>query len=346
MRNILSCDALAVAKAGANKLAELTLESGKFSYRYDAISNAKLSGYNVLRHSGTVWSMLDVFSVTKDEQLLTAANRAVTYLFNEHLRFFRSYLNFCILEKNSIKLGGNALAALALAKLYEINKSDVLLDISHQLCRFILEERSNHGDFVHKRYFKSGKISSFRSEYYVGEALLALLACYRITGDSQLLTAVQEVEAELVQQGYGIREQSHWMLYALEQLQRLDASPHIYPHAEKIATEIINNPTYLESGRSTPIACRTEGLLAFVRMTPPKSSDSSNRVAALKCIEENLARQLIFQTADGAFTRGGGDRRDQEVRIDYKQHNISAFLHFSQLEQSQIHANSQVDLSL
>lgn len=94
------------------------------------------------------------------------------------------------------------------------------------------------------------------------------------------------------------------------------------------------------------MACRTEGLLAFVRMTPPKSSDSSNRVDALKCIEENLARQLIFQTADGAFTRGGGDRRDQEVRIDYIQHNISAFLHFSQLEQSQIHANSQVDLSL
>ena len=99
MRNILSCDALAVAKAGANKLAELTLESGKFSYRYGAISNAKLSGYNVLIHSKTIWSMLDVSSVAKDEQLLTAANRAITYLFNEHLRFFRSYLNFYILEK-------------------------------------------------------------------------------------------------------------------------------------------------------------------------------------------------------------------------------------------------------
>ena len=43
--------------------------------------------------------MLDVSSVAKDEQLLTAANRAITYLSNEHLRFFRSYLNFYILEK-------------------------------------------------------------------------------------------------------------------------------------------------------------------------------------------------------------------------------------------------------
>jgi hypothetical protein len=334
MRNILSCDALAVAKAGANKLAELTLESGKFSYRYDAISNAKLSGYNVLRHSGTVWSMLDVFSVTKDEQLLTAANRAVTYLFNEHLRFFRSYLNFCILEKNSIKLGGNALAALALAKLYEINKSDVLRDTSYRLCLFILEQRKRHGDFVHKRYFKSGKISSFRSEYYVGEALLALLACYRITGDSILLNTVREVEADLAAEGYGVREQSHWMLYSLEQLQQFDKSPHIFVHAEQIATEIIDKPNYLNWGRSTPTACRTEGLLAFLRMLPPDTATGSIQNTALKCIEENLRHQLVFQTKDGAFTRGGGDRRDREVRIDYIQHNISAFLHFSQLEQS------------
>ena len=334
MAHLLPANALAVAQIGANKLAELNLESGRFRYRYDANSNADLSGYNVLRHSGTVWSMLDVFSVTQDDQLLCAADRAITYLFNEHLRFFRGYHNFCILEKNSIKLGGNALAALALAKLYESNKSDVLLDTAHQLCRFVLEQRKIHGDFVHKRYFKSGKVSNFRSEYYVGEALLALLACYRITGDSLLLNCVREVEADLAHQGYGIREQSHWMLYSLEQLQQLDASPHIYAHAEKIATEIITNPTYLEWGRSTPIACRTEGLLAFVRMTPPKPTNSLTQVAALKCIEENLAQQLMFQTKDGAFTRGGGDRRDQEVRIDYIQHNISAFLHFSQLEQN------------
>lgn len=334
MPHLLPANALAVAQIGANKLAKLNLESGRFRYRYDANSNADLSGYNVLRHSGTVWSMLDVFSVSQDEQLLSAADRAITYLFNEHLRFFRGYHNFCILEKNSIKLGGNALAALALAKLYESNKSDVLLDTAHQLCHFILEQRNVHGDFVHKRYFKSGKVSSFRSEYYVGEALLALLACYRITGDSLLLNSVREVEADLAQQGYGIREQSHWMLYSLEQLQHLDASPHIYAHAEKIATEIINNPTYLEWGRSTPIACRTEGLLAFARMTPPKTTDSLTQVAVQKCIEENLAQQLMFQTKDGAFTRGGGDRRDQEVRIDYIQHNISAFLHFSQLEQN------------
>ena len=72
--------------------------------------------------------MLDVSSVAKDEQLLTAANRAITYLSNEHLRFFRSYLNFYILEKHSIKLGGNALAALALAKLFsQLNQSQISL---------------------------------------------------------------------------------------------------------------------------------------------------------------------------------------------------------------------------
>ena len=323
--------ALATARLGAEKIAQLTTDSGRFKYRYDAKSKVELSGYNVLRHCGAIWSMLDVFTATQDNQLLESATRAVTYLLNEHLQFYRSYLNVCICEKNTIKLGGNALAALALAKLYAIKKDDILLDTSHQLCRFMLEQRELQGDFVHKRYFKSGKISAFRSEYYVGEALLALLACYEITGDAQLLNAVVKVESDLAAKNYGVREQSHWMLYALEQLQRFDKSPHIYQHARQIAAEIISNPVYLDSGRSTPIACRTEGLLAFVRMSPQDASVESLQSAALQCVRTNLDKQLAFQTKDGAFTRGGGDRRDQEVRIDYIQHNISAFLHFSQL---------------
>ena len=323
--------ALATARLGARKIAHLTTDSGRFKYRYDANTEAELSGYNVLRHCGAIWSMLDVFTVAPDDELLESATRAVTYLLNEHLQFYRHYLNVCICEKNTIKLGGNALAALALAKLYEIKKDGILLDTCHQLCRFMLDQRKAQGDFVHKRYFKSGKISAFRSDYYVGEALLALLACYEITGDAQLLDAVRTVESGLAAQNYGVPEQSHWMLYALEQLQRFDESPHIYEHAENIAAEIINKPVYLDSGRSTPIACRTEGLLAFVRMTSQDTSVESLQSAALQCVRTNLDKQLAFQTKDGGFTRGGGDRRDQEVRIDYIQHNISAFLHFSQL---------------
>lgn len=149
--------------------------------------------------------------------------------------------------------------------------------------------------------------------------------------DAQLLEAVVTVESDLAAQNYGVREQSHWMLYALEQLQRFDKSPHIYQHAENIAAEIINKPIYLDSGRSTPIACRTEGLLAFIRMPPKDASVELLQGTALLCVQANLEKQLAFQTKDGAFTRGGGDRRNQEVRIDYIQHNISAFLHFSQL---------------
>ena len=66
MPHLLPTNALAIAQAGAMKLAELNFQSGRFRYRYDANSNADLSGYNVLRHAGTVWSMLYVFSVNQD----------------------------------------------------------------------------------------------------------------------------------------------------------------------------------------------------------------------------------------------------------------------------------------
>ena len=339
-------DALAVAKTGALRLAKLTGADGRFRYRYDSESDKDQTGYNVLRHAGTIWAMLDVYGTTRDPALLSAAERATAFLLDQYLRFYKNVRGTCISEDNKIKLGGNALSALALLQVYRLTGDGFLLAVAERLCHFMLDQKSEHGDFVHKRYYKSGKISEFRSEYYVGEALLALISCYEITGEAKILQEVRSVEAELAQQDYGVKEHSHWMLYSLEMLQRHDKSSHIYKHAAKIAREIVVDPKYISWGRSTPTACRSEGLLAFLRMNHQGADDSALVSAARKRVEENLTEQMNFLLEDGSFVRGGGDRRDREVRIDYIQHNISSFLHYTRLVSDECQYAGERDLAM
>lgn len=321
-----------VAHAGAMSLANLVQKNGSFKYRYDSRSENLLDGYNVLRHAGAIWAMLDVYRQTSDKKLGAKCRQATRYLLDTYLRFFRTHNNACICEDNTIKLGGNALSVLALLSLYETNQDNFLLTLAEQLARFMVDQRTDDGDLIHKRYFESGKISNFRSMYYTGEALLALLALDGATQQRHWYEVAWELETKLASQDYGVHEQSHWMLYFLELLSKTDATLIGYHHAEKIVLHILKNPEYLSWERSTPIACRSEGLLAFLRMKRPDNiEDKALCERCLKQIQYNLNRQLAFRLPDGSFVRGGKDRRNDEVRIDYVQHNISSFLHFSQL---------------
>jgi hypothetical protein len=325
-------DTLEVAHTGAICLASLIQKNGSYKYRYDSQSGSLLEGYNVLRHAGSVWAMLDVFCNVPDDRILGGCRQAAHYLLDSYLRFFRSYNNACICEDNTIKLGGNALAILALTSLFEITRDRFLLTVAERLAQFMLDQRTENGQLVHKRYFQSGKISNFHSMYYTGEALFALLSLYRLTQQEQWCEAVREIENELAPQDYGVEEQSHWMLYFLELLSNYEVSSLYYHHAKKIVIHILENPEYLSWERSTPIACRSEGLLAFLRMKRPKNiEDKGLCERCLTQIQSNLNRQLAFRLPDGSFVRGGKDRRNDEVRIDYIQHNISSFLHFSRL---------------
>ncbi len=324
-------DALAVAHESAVCLARLVQGDGRFRYRFQADSTEDLSGYNVLRHAGAIWALLDVYRDTGDDVLLAAARRATTYLLDSSLRFFRDYRNVCICEDNKIKLGGNALTVLALVSLYEHTGDRFVLAVAEQLAAFMLLERDDTGDFIHKRYFQSGKRSAFKSAYYTGEALLALIALYGASKEQSWLAAAREIETTLAPRDYGVAEQSHWLLYFLEMISRYEAAPLYADHAVKIGRHILNYPQYLSWQRSTPIACRTEGLLALVRLSERVVLDAGLLRSAQRQVVDNLERQLTFRQSDGSFIRGGNDRRAHEVRIDYLQHNISAFLHHARL---------------
>lgn len=320
-----------IALSSATYLASLADQDGRFKYRFDAISGNVAEGYNVLRHCGAVWAMLEVNEhCGQNRDILASGIRTATYLLNEFMRFSPDYRYGCIAENNSIKLGGNALAILALLSVYRANGDVILKTLAESLGKYILRDMKPDGDFVHKRYLSSGKISDFQSMYYTGEALLALIKLFEATGDELWLDAAIRSENVLAPRNYGVQEQSHWMLYALELLYRYRHDENHARHAGRIARHILDFPEYRSWGRSTPTACRSEGLLAFIRLLDQgKCSDelAGLRKACIEAVDFNLAEQLHFRLDTGAFIRGGEDHRKNEIRIDYVQHNISAFLY-------------------
>lgn len=266
--------------------------------------------------------------VDPGDQVRAAADRATRWLLTNHLKFLGELDRACFSEKGEIKLGANGLGLLAILSDDSGRNRDIIQAIADRLGNYILTEQRPDGDFAHKRDLATGTELPFRSQYYTGEALFGLLRLHEITGQWEWLKAAGDCEALLAGINYGVAEHSHWMLYAIDLLTKFRPNATFFEHATTIAAEIIDNPRYREDGRSTPIACRTEGLLAYLR-TQNRFDSLKNDALTERCLAEirqNLILQVKYRRQDGSFIRGGSDSRETEVRIDYIQHNISAFL--------------------
>lgn len=69
---------LDVALSGATCLSSMVDQYGRFNYRFDAISGNVAEGYNVLRHCGAVWAMMEVSGYSDQKKEIVASGiRAV-----------------------------------------------------------------------------------------------------------------------------------------------------------------------------------------------------------------------------------------------------------------------------
>ncbi len=321
-----------IAQRGARKLGKLVRADGRFTYRYRHPGGAPTDTYNMLRHCGSTWAAAEIAGSTDGlAETRAAAARANDWLLAHHVVPFGDHL--CVEEKGVTKLGGAGLAILALLEVRAWRGDDRALDAARGLGGFILSQRIAGGDFHHMIGLDDGKVRDFRSDYYTGEALFGLARLAEVTGEAAWLDAAVASARRLADEDYGVRQHSHWMLYALEKMYALSPAPGLYSHAAKIVEDIVRNPAYRERRQSTPIACRTEGVLAFLRMGPGPSIQDAVPLggAALATVQENLKRQSRWFKPNGAFVEG--DSSDW-VQIDYIQHNISGFHAFAEQFQS------------
>ena len=318
-----------IARTGALHLAELVQKSGQFTYAY-WLGGGRIPGYNLLRHCGAIWAMADVArGLPAFHPINRAAKRAVGWLLEKKTRTLDKGL--CLAGKGGTsKLGGAALATLACLEVNRTQPDPRLLQASEAFGRFIMMMRLPNGDFIHKIDIDQKKALPFRSEYYTGEALFALAKLYDQTQDTRWRDALVHSARKLSEIDYGVMEQSHWMLYALNATSRFAITELCVNYGKRIVEDILDRPDYRSRNQSTPTACRSEGMLAFVAMSADSTDPEVRRVRkrAITAIEENLDQQRVFFDPSGAFIRGSGK---DDVRIDFIQHNISSFLHYERI---------------
>ncbi|HWT29593.1 MAG TPA: hypothetical protein VN240_01045 [Propylenella sp.] len=319
--------ALKIARAGARRLAKLVQGDGRFIYRYIPERNLVSNEYNVLRHCGAVWSMLEVTRMTGAEPAVhEAAVRAAGYMLEHFVKPIGDD-GLCVVDGLKIKLGGNGLALLALYEFHRAAPDPKLVETARALGRYILSQRTDDGDFVHCRVYPSGELHPLRSDYYTGEALFGLLRLHQMTGEALWRDAALELVAALGPRDYGVAEQSHWMVYTLDLADQLSPDPATRRYASRIAAHIMAHRGYMARARSTPIACRSEALLAYMRILRRMPGEGL-RPSLAECeqlLRLCLSAQVSFSRRDGSFVCG---RNKPDVRIDYIQHNISAFAAF------------------
>jgi hypothetical protein len=357
---------LAAAAAAGQHLARAVGSDGRFVYAYDPVQDRVTSGYNMLRHAGTTYAMLELYEVARSAPLLAAATRALGYLRQRIVPCGSHDDERCLAERGEGKLGGNGLALVALAKHAQVTGKRADLPVMQGLARRIQALQRPDGRFApHKVDLRSAAASSFVSEYYPGEAILGLLRLHALAPSAALVETAARGAAYLTDVRDGSLEPArlphdHWLLYALDELDRVRPDAGFDASAGRIVEAILNAQrtldrrgccrtvrngfvaapahwagTFYTPPRSTPLATRVEGLAAAhaLALRRGRAEDAARlRAAMVSAVGFGVRTQIGPETAMylarpdlvvGAFRENLVGHR---IRIDYAQHNISALL--------------------
>ena len=329
-----------IVAASLEHLSRIVLPAGRFIYAHEAgDTDQRHDGYNLLRHCGTLWFMARAVNEacpTASDTVLDAIARATGFLGRklEPTPWAQpDHPSLALVGKGMVKLGGIGLGLLALSDVGRITAlNGKLPDLPFSLdetvarmSRYALDEIDGD-DFRHKRILATGEVTTFRSDYYTGEAIFGLLMAGSTDAD------LVRVTNSLMRRGYGWAQQSHWMAYAACEAVERDLVPKALgaTYLTGLMEATLGDAFYRFRRQSTPIACRTEALtrvLLMARRLPGLlSQDLLAQVRAHAA--ENLTLQLDWYK-DGQFSQGDGTNR---VQIDYIQHNATAFLQWAQLD--------------
>ncbi len=161
---------------------------GKFDYLYNASSGRSVGGYNVLRHAGTSYSLALIFKYTGEERFFNGTMASINHLLFKYLHFEGmgpsrfAYIS----SEGRIKLGGAALALLALVEAEKVCPGVGLMDEIYGLADLIIKMQYENGSF--RCYFRE---EDNHNDYYPGEALLALAKVHDLTGEERYLTSLE-----------------------------------------------------------------------------------------------------------------------------------------------------------
>ena len=330
-----------------------TGEDGKMTYGYLVEKDEVGSGYNLLRHAGTVYSMMQAYRVEPDEDLLEASKRGIKYYRGKMREDDKNPGEWFVLDGKRAKLGGIGLGLCMMAEMEKANPGYVDMDIVLGMAKHIERMQLDSGEFLSFYDWRGEGVTNRKSIFYSGEALLGLLRVYQITGDEHWLDVAEKGADFLVDRRWvslGIRlyvPLDAWLIQALEELDRERPDPrrewYAFELSEAISRRKLMDPSETPpdmvgggvSGiKSLPHAATAgafgEALSAAARLEARRRpGETRHRTFAFN----NAGFQLRNQFHDGnnwhvpnpARAMGSFRERpdDSQTRNDHVQHNLS-----------------------
>jgi cyanophycin synthetase len=341
---------------GARWLSWIVGPEGRMPYNYYPRQDAyDWDDYNEVRHAGTTYSLFQACGLLRDPEIVRAAERAAGWIETSSVPAEPGGQVFAYRDK--MKLGGQALAILALLErrraLEDTAYDWLIADLTTFLEAMELPEEPG-------RYHQSYRVSTRKrsltpaSDYYPGEALLAVTRLAQHFPDGPFLDVAKRAASYLIYTKDGdipaagaVPRHDHWLAMALSDLYLLHPDP-AYSRVAYLQAEAMiasqyppDHPNWRHAGASrrgnsvnyTSTATKAEAMIAVWNLARYIGDDEAAgrfAEASLRTIQfqmrvqytEEIARN--FPNPDRLVGAWAQDERDQRIRIDFVQHNISA----------------------
>jgi hypothetical protein len=228
-----------IGMAGAHLTRE-TNSDGMITYEYQAAED-ELGGrdYNILRHAGTTYSMMQAYRVTGDRATYEASVRAMEFYkraMKEDDKHPGEWFVRSVSKLNPdgsprvgrrAKLGGIGLGLCMMVELEKAEPGTVDMELVRGMAMHVERMQNPDGSFD-SFYNWNGREKSIRkSIYYSGEAILGLLRYHQLTGDEHFLDVAVDGADYLTHDRWkslGVRiytPPDAWLIQALEEMDRV-----------------------------------------------------------------------------------------------------------------------------
>lgn len=346
------------SRLAANWFVPIQRPDGSFPYTYDASRDRYgSSAYNEVRHAGATAALFQACHHFDDPALHACATRAAEYIVDGSVSVPEEGAAF--LYRGRCKLGGQALAIVALLEGRRALATDRWDEPARALGTFLLGmERPGHPGRFFQSYdaARGEKLPTPDSNYYPGEALLALTRLHGAFPDGPWLSAAQRAATYLIRVQDGdqvaagaVPRNDHWLTIALSDLHRFDPHPD-YATIVGLQADRMIRYQYREddpeqwrigAGRRTPTpsfpstATQAEALDAAWALSRTlgdgreiaRRSEAALRsvqfLMRVQCTAENTRELSRSDRALGAWTQ---DVEHPLIRFDFVQHGLSALI--------------------
>lgn len=341
-------------------LSKSVMPSGRFIYRKS--TNPKKvypdNQYGSLRHAGTLYAMYQCEKCMGKTALKKKRILASEYLIKNYVKKIDSNMYGLVskLEDGAPAFlatsGGTGLALTALCNL--LNDRKISLTMLRKLGNFILYMQTEKGDFTPSYEFATKQKSNiYAARYYPGEACLGLLNLYEVDRDERWLIAAKKGLFRLAKLTSKVALEDmkfdHWGMLAVQKLFSMKKNGLTKDEQTILATFVDRNVSAILDKQITDDKNVRFGAFENTKSICGVSTILEGLIAAYDCVGASVLKMRIvnavnlgiahiarFQVKVGELEGGipkthlwntfEAVNEDKEIRIDYVQHSLSAFV--------------------